>query len=180
MLPTSVCCGYHTSCSLHVGDTVALAGQALASIKAPTLTSFSVMPAETIDPLTAGGTHLSQKRIWDFVKKHFGIVYHLNLQLALPFSLTLRGQATLLEIVFVGQCEVFICLWLWFFFPLGREAHRSMNGVSVLLKKMLIFPLRVPLRFHLTENVAGRISAAPYTSKNENFIFDVAAAASAV
>ena len=38
-----------------------------------------------------------------------------------------------LEIVFVGRCEVFVCLDLvHFFFPLGREAHRSMNGVSVL------------------------------------------------
>ena len=38
------------------------------------------------------------------------------------------------EIVFVGQCEVFVCLDLvWTFFsPLGCEAHRSVNGVSVL------------------------------------------------
>ena len=39
-----------------------------------------------------------------------------------------------LEIVFVGQCEVF-CLdftWIFFsFFPLGRGTHRSMNGVSI-------------------------------------------------
>ena len=42
-----------------------------------------------------------------------------------------------LEIVFVGQCEVFDGLAFWpfsfsFFFLLGREAHRSANGVSVL------------------------------------------------
>ena len=42
---------------------------------------------------------------------------------------------TVLEIVFVGQCEVFVCLdfvFFFFFFPLGREAHRSANEVSVL------------------------------------------------
>ena len=40
---------------------------------------------------------------------------------------------TVLEIVFVGQCEVFVCLdFVHFFFPLGCEAHRSTNGVSVL------------------------------------------------
>ena len=38
---------------------------------------------------------------------------------------------SVLEIVFVGQCEVFILI-LCIFFPLGREAHRSTNGVSVL------------------------------------------------
>ena len=39
----------------------------------------------------------------------------------------------ILEIVFVGQCEVFVCLdFVQFFFPLGCEAHRSANGVSVL------------------------------------------------
>ena len=37
-----------------------------------------------------------------------------------------------LEIVFVGQCEVFVCLDFGHFFSLGREAHRSMNRVSVL------------------------------------------------
>ena len=39
---------------------------------------------------------------------------------------------SVLEIVFVGQCEVFVCLDFVHFFPLGREAHRSTNGVSVL------------------------------------------------
>ena len=37
-----------------------------------------------------------------------------------------------LRIVFVGQCEVFVCLDFVFFFFLGREAHRSANGVSIL------------------------------------------------
>ena len=43
---------------------------------------------------------------------------------------------SVLEIVFVGQCEVFVCLGfveiISFIFPLGREAHRSANGVSIL------------------------------------------------
>ena len=41
---------------------------------------------------------------------------------------------SVLEIVFVGQCEVFVCLDFvnFFFFPLGREAHRSVNGVSII------------------------------------------------
>ena len=46
----------------------------------------------------------------------------------------LRGTVSVLEIVFVGQCEVFVCLdfVLTFFFPLGREAHRSATGESIL------------------------------------------------
>ena len=46
-----------------------------------------------------------------------------------------------LEIAFVGQCEVFVCLDLVhvFFFPLGREAHRSTNGVSIFLKTPIFF-----------------------------------------
>ena len=40
-----------------------------------------------------------------------------------------------LEIVFVGQCEVFVCLdfvlIFFFFFFLGREVHRSANGASI-------------------------------------------------
>ena len=45
----------------------------------------------------------------------------------------LRDRLSVLEIVFVGQCEVFVYLYFFFFFlPLGRKAHRSMNGVSVL------------------------------------------------
>ena len=41
---------------------------------------------------------------------------------------------TILEIVFVGQCEIFVCLDLYisFFFYLGHEARRSVNGVSIL------------------------------------------------
>ena len=37
-----------------------------------------------------------------------------------------------LEIVFVGQCEVFVFDFVYAFFFLGGEAHRSANGVSVL------------------------------------------------
>ena len=39
-----------------------------------------------------------------------------------------------LEIVFVGKCEVFVCLdfVLTVFFSLGREARRSENGASIL------------------------------------------------
>ena len=40
---------------------------------------------------------------------------------------------SVLEIVFVGQCEVFVCLdFVEIFFPFGRVAHRSANGVSIL------------------------------------------------
>ena len=42
---------------------------------------------------------------------------------------------SVLEIVFVGQCEVFVCLdFVGIFFSLGRKAHRSANGVSILSK----------------------------------------------
>ena len=48
----------------------------------------------------------------------------------------LRGTVSVLEIVFVGQCEVFVCLDFvltsFFFFFFGREAHRSANGASIL------------------------------------------------
>ena len=46
----------------------------------------------------------------------------------------LRDRWSILEVVFVGQCEVFICLGLleiFFIFPLGQEAHKSTNGVSI-------------------------------------------------
>ena len=41
-----------------------------------------------------------------------------------------------MEIVFLGECEVFVCLCfvMSFFFPLGREAHRSENWASILYK----------------------------------------------
>ena len=48
------------------------------------------------------------------------------------------------EMVFVGQCEVFVGLDFVEFFPLGREAHRSANGVSI-LQKMSFFPTPCPL-----------------------------------
>ena len=44
----------------------------------------------------------------------------------------LRGRVLFSEIVFVGQCEVFVCLDFGHFFSLGRDAHRSVNGVSFL------------------------------------------------
>ena len=46
----------------------------------------------------------------------------------------LRGEVWFMEIVFVGECEVFVCLCfvVCFFFPLGREAHRSENWASIL------------------------------------------------
>ena len=42
----------------------------------------------------------------------------------------LRGRVSVWEIFFVGQCEVFVLILVFFFFP--REAHRSVNGVSIL------------------------------------------------
>ena len=40
---------------------------------------------------------------------------------------------SVLEIVFSGHCEVFVCLdFVHFFFSLGHKAHRSVNGVSIL------------------------------------------------
>ena len=47
---------------------------------------------------------------------------------------TLRGEVWFMEIVFVGECEVFVCLCFCclLFFPLGREAHRSENWPSIL------------------------------------------------
>ena len=40
---------------------------------------------------------------------------------------------SVLEIVFVGQWEMFVCLdFVEVFSPLGCEAHRSANGVSIL------------------------------------------------
>ena len=43
---------------------------------------------------------------------------------------------SVLEMVFVGQCEVYVCLdFVWIPPPPpppGHEAHRSTNGVSIL------------------------------------------------
>ena len=46
----------------------------------------------------------------------------------------LRTMVMVLEIVFVGQCEVFVCLdfVFTFFFHLGCKAHRSANVASIL------------------------------------------------
>ena len=36
---------------------------------------------------------------------------------------------SVLEVVFVGQCEVFVCLdFVWTFFSLGRELYVCMHG----------------------------------------------------
>ena len=48
----------------------------------------------------------------------------------------LRGRVSVSEIVYVGQCEVFVCLDFVDLFSLGYEAHRSANGVSFLLKNV--------------------------------------------
>ena len=54
-------------------------------------------------------------------------------------SFSLRGCVTFLEIVFVGQCEVFVCLdMVHFFFSRGREAQVREWGVSS-FKKCLFF-----------------------------------------
>ena len=49
----------------------------------------------------------------------------------------LRGCVMVLEIVFVGQCEASICLDFvhFLFFPYDREAHRSVNGVSIQVRE---------------------------------------------
>ena len=45
----------------------------------------------------------------------------------------LRGTVSVLEIVFVGQCEVFVCLdFVLTFFSLGHEADRFVNEVSII------------------------------------------------
>ena len=54
-----------------------------------------------------------------------------------PLPTPLRGCRSLLEIVFVGQCEVFVCLGfghfiLFFYFFLGREAQKVREWASIL------------------------------------------------
>ena len=69
-----------------------------------------------------------------------------------PLPTPLRGCRSLLEIVFVGLCEEFVCLFLdlvilfyLFIFFLGREAQKVREwGVNSL--KTSIFPLPTPLR----------------------------------
>ena len=50
----------------------------------------------------------------------------------------LRGQATLLEVVFVGQCDVFVCLLIlnMLFSPLSTKLIGSRTGVSSLKKNV--------------------------------------------
>ena len=62
-----------------------------------------------------------------------GTVYGPENYYNFPYPSLLRGRCTFLEIVFVGQCEVFVCRDLvHFFFSLGRKAHRSANEVPIL------------------------------------------------
>ena len=67
-----------------------------------------------------------------------------------PLPTPLRGCRSLLEIVFVGQCEVFVCLGfghfiLFVYFSPGREVQKVREwGVNSL--KTSIFPLPTPLR----------------------------------
>ena len=56
-----------------------------------------------------------------------------------------KGCITFLEIIFVGQCEVFVYLdFVHFFLSLGSEAHRFANGCQ-LLKKCKFFSSTTPL-----------------------------------
>ena len=48
----------------------------------------------------------------------------------------LTGSVTVLEIVFVGLCEAFVCLDFVHCFCLGRKAHRFANGASIILKNV--------------------------------------------
>ena len=57
----------------------------------------------------------------------------------------LKGCVTVLEIVFVGECEVFVCQDFVPFFPLGHEAHRSAHRSVNSLKNVDfsdIYPLK--------------------------------------
>ena len=59
-----------------------------------------------------------------------------------------------LEIVFVGQCEVFVCLDFIHFFPLGCKAHRSANRVSVLYEmSIFLTPTRLKPKLSLSNNL---------------------------
>ena len=55
-----------------------------------------------------------------------------------PLPTPLRGCRSLLEIVFVGQCEAFVCLgfghfyFICLFFSLAAKLKRSANGASIL------------------------------------------------
>ena len=66
-----------------------------------------------------------------FKNVDFSVTYPLK---SVSFSMSyLRGMVSVLEIVFVEQCEVFVCLdFVVTFFSLGRRAHGSANGVSIL------------------------------------------------
>ena len=56
-----------------------------------------------------------------------------------------KGGMSVLEVVFVGQCEVFVCLdFVGFFFFFFFFSPLATNGMSILLKKMSIFPTSTP------------------------------------
>ena len=93
---------------------------------------FFPLATKLIGPLT--GCQSFKKKNVDFSDTH-----------PLNSMSHLRGCVSVLGIVFVGQCELFVCLDFVHFFPLGCEAHRSANGVSI-LQKLLIFPDTCPLK----------------------------------
>ena len=65
---------------------------------------------------------------------YFLSIYHFFFFLqGIVVLFLLRDEWSFLEIAFVGRCEVFVCLeFVKIIFFLGREAHRSANGVSIL------------------------------------------------
>ena len=79
----------------------------------------------------------------------------------------LRGCLTLLEIVFVGQCEVFVCLdfvnFFFYFFPLAAKLIGPRTGCQF-FKKMSIFSLTNPL------TPKGRVVSYNTTKEIENLI----------
>ena len=64
----------------------------------------------------------------------------LKYELFLPKPL--RGCVTVLEIVFVGQCEVFVCLdfvhFFLFFFPLAVKLIGPRTGCQFKKKKKMV------------------------------------------
>ena len=58
----------------------------------------------------------------------------------------LRGFVWILEIVFVGQCEVFVCLdFVQFFSPLTAKLWVRELGVNSLKKNVNFFPIPTTL-----------------------------------
>ena len=77
---------------------------------------------------------VSNNMSYVIVHDFFLVVMHAHLCSCVGVWNVLRGCVSVLEIVFVGQCEVCVCLdlYIFFFFSLSRDAHRSANGVPVL------------------------------------------------